>query len=360
MEKAGLGVAVEPFRFQSYRFDKALLRLGEDTAEVLGLAFDPYAGTDRIRGQVVFLEPAVVNDYRELSSADMDGKIAVTTRGASLFRFTWVRRPRVALLVAPADFERLKAQTGAAAELTVTGRRLEERSANVVGVLAPQGAPAREVVILSAHHDSWKGPGASDNASGVAVLLELARYFAKRENPLPFRMRFVTFGAEERGMLGAKAYLEKHRAELEDCDLLFNLDTLGGPGINVEMLDGVKGIPAKRAQNQFPADLMDKATNDILARWLLLRPETMPEASNVPPWLQQAVKQAAQGAGLEFRPVRQMGSDHRIFAQAGIVATNVASSPGKGHTAEDTAAMVNPESLERVARLVACVVEKAR
>ena len=63
---------------------------------------------------------------------------------------------------------------------------------------------------------------------------------------------------------------------------------------------------------------------------------------------------------LEFRPVRQMGSDHRIFAQAGIVATNVASSPGKGHTAEDTAAMVNPESLERVARLVACVVEKAR
>jgi len=228
----------------------------------------------------------------------------------------------------------------------------------VVGTLGPQRA-AREV-ILSAHHDSWKGPGASDNASGVAVLLELARYFARRKEPLPVRLRFVTFGAEEAGMLGAKAYLEKHQAELEHCELLFNLDTLGGQQFYVEMRDGVKGIPPKKAQNQFPADLMDKATHDILARWFLLRPDAEVGASNVPPWLQQAIQEAAQQLGLTIRPSRQMGSDHRIFAQAGIVATNVGASPGKSHTAEDKPEIVDAASLERAAHLVAGVVEKVR
>lgn len=60
-------------------------------------------------------------------------------------------RPSIPTRASP--FERLKGKTGASVELSVTGQRLEERSANAVGILAPEGASAREV-ILSAHHDS--------------------------------------------------------------------------------------------------------------------------------------------------------------------------------------------------------------
>jgi hypothetical protein len=355
MEKAGLRVAVEPFRFQSFQLEKATLRLGEDSFEVSGLAFDVY-GPLSIRGEAAVLDPAVVNDPKQLSKAEVDGKIVVTTGGARLFLLGYFGKPRAGVRVEPGGFERLKNISPGPAELTVEGQRLEERSANVVGTLGAESA-AREV-ILSAHHDSWKGPGASDNASGVAVLLELARYFAQRGKPLPFRIRFVTFGTEERGMLGAKAYLVKHQADLERCQLLFNMDTLGGQEFYLEMRGGVKGIPPKKGQNQLPADLMDKATNDIEARWFLLRPDAEPAGSNVPEWLQQALREAAEQMGLKFRPAFNMGSDHRVFAQAGIVATNVASSTGKSHTPEDKPEIIAPESLERAARLIARVLEK--
>jgi hypothetical protein len=357
MEKAGLRVAVEPFTFQSYRLDKAVLRMAEDAAEAAELGFDPY-GPAGIQGEAVFLDPAVVNDPRQLSKAGIDGKIVVTTRGARLFLVGYLAKPKAAASVAPEDFERLKGRSGGPVELTTEGRRTEVRTANVVGTLGADSA-AREV-ILSAHHDSWKGPGASDNASGVAVLLELARYFAQRKEPLPFRLRFVTFGAEEAGMLGAKAYLRQHEAELEDCELLFNMDTLGGKNFYVEMRGGVKGLPPKKGQNQLPADLMDKATHDLNARWFLLRPNVDLDASNVPEWLQQSIRETAEELGLAIRPAQQMGSDHRIFAQAGIVATNVAATVGKTHTAEDVPANLSAENLERVARLVAGVVEKVR
>jgi hypothetical protein len=84
------------------------------------------------------------------------------------------------------------------------------------------------------------------------------------------------------------------------------------------------------------------------------------DASNVPEWLQQSIRETAEELGLAIRPAQQMGSDHRIFAQAGIVATNVAATVGKTHTAEDVPANLSAENLERVARLVAGVVEKVR
>ena len=69
------------------------------------------------------------------------------------------------------------------------------RSWNVVG--GPPGFDeTKPYVIVGGHYDSLNGPGANDNATGVAVALEIARVVAQRPGRLP--VLFVAFGAEER------------------------------------------------------------------------------------------------------------------------------------------------------------------
>jgi acetylornithine deacetylase/succinyl-diaminopimelate desuccinylase-like protein len=350
LKQAGLKVAIEPFGYKTFRLEQASLRLGEETVAVTQLAanvYDPAA----IAGEAVFVEPDVVNAPPRLLQAEVDGKLAVTTTPARVILFGLFKKPRAAAVIAPADFEKLKGKTGRA-ELRIEGQPVDERSANVVATLGPDGA-AREV-ILSAHLDSWTGPGASDNASGVAVLLELARWYAQRGAPARLRLRFVAFGGEESGLLGSRAYLDHHAADLKRCALLFNMDSLGGTEIFAEMRDGVRG------QGQFPTDLAGKATVDVRGRWFLLRREIAPEASNVPPWLGQALQEVASGLQVTLRPARQMGTDHAVFAQAGVVATNIAASPGKLHTAEDVPGNLRPANLEQAAKLVAGVVERVK
>ncbi|HEY0073719.1 MAG TPA: M28 family peptidase, partial [Abditibacteriaceae bacterium] len=77
------------------------------------------------------------------------------------------------------------------------------RSCNVI---ARRALPGQRQIVVGAHFDSVRvAPGANDNASGVAVLLELARVLANEKTPV----RFIAFGAEERW---EKQYLVKaHR-----------------------------------------------------------------------------------------------------------------------------------------------------
>ncbi len=69
------------------------------------------------------------------------------------------------------------------------------------------------LIVVSAHYDHLGAEGgkihygADDNASGVAVLLEAARYFSKA-NELPYTLVFAAFDAEEKGLLGAYAFVE--------------------------------------------------------------------------------------------------------------------------------------------------------
>jgi hypothetical protein len=112
---------------------------------------------------------------------------------------------------------------------------------NVIGVLP--GAKAEwtgQSALLTAHYDhlgyGWpdvhKGdegrlhPGADDNASGVAVLLELAKALASRERP-PRTIAFVAFAGEESGLLGSRHYVAHPPLPLEGTIGVINLDTVG-------------------------------------------------------------------------------------------------------------------------------------
>jgi hypothetical protein len=99
-----------------------------------------------------------------------------------------------------------------------------------------------EVLVLSAHYDHLgvRGEqlfrGADDNASGVAVMLELARVLT-REGARPRRsVLFAAFDAEERGLLGSKYFVHAPTLPLERIVLDLNLDMLGR-----RMLDVVEG-----------------------------------------------------------------------------------------------------------------------
>jgi hypothetical protein len=355
MEKAGLKVALEPFQFQSFRLESAVLTIGGQKANIAKLCFDPYSG-GAPGGETIFIDPGALDAY----SSPSDGKIVVTTERLNFYRLTMFKKPRAVAYLSEADFDRLKPLAGQSGAVSVEGGVVEMQSANLVASLPGQPSEAREVIV-SAHVDSWKGAGAMDNASGVAVMLELARQFASLKSPPPYRMRFIAFGAEEVGMVGAKAYLAKHESELRDCLLLFNIDSVGGNGgIVTETRGGIRGVPEK-VRSQLPRDLTNKATTDLDGRWILLGPEQalLFTFSSVPAWVAEAAAASARAMGEKMQSSAAMGSDHRVFAQAGVPVTNIAISGGKPHTLEDLPDTVHPESLEKAASLVLGVLERA-
>ena len=88
-------------------------------------------------------------------------------------------------------------------------------TANVVAELRGSELPD-EYVVLGAHLDSWElGTGALDNGCNAALVVDALRAI-KASGIRPRRsIRFVLFSGEEQGMLGSRAYVERHRAEME-------------------------------------------------------------------------------------------------------------------------------------------------
>ena len=86
-----------------------------------------------------------------------------------------------------------------------------------------------ELIIFGAHHDTvYNGPGAVDDTSGSASVLELARQFAnmaETKGEPYYTMKFCTWGGEEEGLHGSKAYVAAYLGQLqENLRLYINLD----------------------------------------------------------------------------------------------------------------------------------------
>ena len=102
----------------------------------------------------------------------------------------------------------------------------EEYTGTSHNVILDLPGEKEQYIVLTAHYDSTSlSQGAYDNMSGSAGLLALAEYF--KDRPHGYGLRFVWCGSEERGLLGAKAYVEAHKEELERMVLNINLDMIG-------------------------------------------------------------------------------------------------------------------------------------
>jgi hypothetical protein len=127
--------------------------------------------------------------------------------------------------------------------------RVETQGRNVMAVIPGRGAPAaddhaaidpRETVVLGAHYDhlgfggvNSAAPGvhavhhgADDNASGTALLVEVARRLVAR-GPLPRTVLLVAFSGEERGLLGSAHYVANPAVPIADTVAMVNLDMVG-------------------------------------------------------------------------------------------------------------------------------------
>lgn len=109
--------------------------------------------------------------------------------------------------------------------------------ATIVGALSARRGPALAGLAFgllgtAAVADIWRSetvPGANDNLSGVAGLVALAQLL--REDPVPgLRVLLVSCGAEETLQDGVRAFVARHREELDPARTAFvNLDTVGSP-----------------------------------------------------------------------------------------------------------------------------------
>lgn len=105
---------------------------------------------------------------------------------------------------------------------------------NLKNIACDKLGSTNNTIVVSAHYDSrtedindseGRAPGADDNASGVSVLLEVARILSKLS--LEHSISFVLFSGEEQGKWGSKYYADFIDKADIDLDLLINLDMVG-------------------------------------------------------------------------------------------------------------------------------------
>lgn len=98
------------------------------------------------------------------------------------------------------------------------------RERNVVADIP--GSDAGEMVLLTAHFDSWDAAqGANDNGAGVATVLEAARVLRALQIRPKHTIRFVFFSGEEQLANGSRAYVAQHKAELDNIRAMINTDS---------------------------------------------------------------------------------------------------------------------------------------
>lgn len=191
-------------------------------------------------------------------------------------------------------------------------------TANVVAALAGFDATSPHVVV-GAHLDTVpQAPGAEDNASGVAVLLELARLSAGVRLPTP--VVFVAFAAEEpRGPgdddhhFGSQAYVAAMGPA--ERDALVGMVSLDRVGVGREVPVCTGGL--------------------------------------TPLTIATALLRTAQRAGIAARPCENRTSDHWSFEKAGLRAARLGGTDyAEYHSSRDVPSVVSAAQLDRVGRLL--------
>lgn len=192
---------------------------------------------------------------------------------------------------------------------------------NVIGILSGNDPVLKdEFIVIGAHMDhngvSPKGhayAGADDNASGTAVVMELARVFANQQSKLKRSLVFIAFGGEEQGLRGSKYFNEHPTIPAEKTCLMFNFD-MEGQG------DGGGGFGGR---NYFP---------EIVSEMI----------SSLSDSVQKKLSVGRSGG--------MWGSDHAHFIEQGIPDFGFYSTGDHPfyHQVEDDPSQINPQSLQFV------------
>jgi Tol biopolymer transport system component len=166
-----------------------------------------------------------------------------------------------------AEYETYNPHASASADLgfeismNVALEKVEETDANIIAQIPAQNTD--KTILLGAHLDHLgfgevgslaTGPerttihnGADDNASGTAMVIELAEYFAnlEAENPgtLQANLVFALWSGEELGLIGSSAFVESDAIDMEQVSGYLNFDMVGMLDDNSLILQGLGSSP---------------------------------------------------------------------------------------------------------------------
>ena len=242
---SGYSTRVETFEYNKFFDEGSQLEIGNKVLE--GSALDGSSGGDFSAALVAV---AGVGTLEEFRAANVTGKIAVVRRGTLRFAEkaqnavqagargliivnnapgnlrggTLAAEVTIPVLgVSGADGAVLLERTGEQATLSVKAERRTIVGRNLIAALPGVTAPK---ILFGAHYDSVQGaPGANDNASGTASILEMARRAAN--TPLAQSAWFVAFDGEEDGLRGSRAFVKTHASLVESLKAMLNFDMVG-------------------------------------------------------------------------------------------------------------------------------------
>jgi len=357
-ESMDIDVEAQPFEFESFEYTNARLKVGDKQIAVVGLGFNPYKNKRAYEGTALLID---LNDSEVLyTQEEIEGKTIISNNWNGHFRLLRYK-PKLIVYVDSLGFEKLKSEGQLSFKLDIEGEYKKYKSANIIGMVGDNKSSSKEVLI-TAHFDTYRknNPGASDNASGVGVVLELARYFKKIEDELNCTVKFIAFGAEEIGIIGSRNYLNDNAESLQQCELVFNIDDVGGSGaLLVEMTGGVRGISEKKCVSQIPKNLKFCSWEGVNSKWRMLADKDLMKVmavSNHPQWLIDIVNKSIEDLKYGIVPTGTQGSDQLTFAQAGIVTSGVGIINEYRHTPKDIPENLNKKSLRIAGELAVHVV----
>jgi hypothetical protein len=301
---AGFGITAPEFGYDDYAGldvrGKAVLvfdhepREGDPQSAFHGTGFTLHAhawtktrNAERHGAAAVLMVTEPVNTHRSAPRAPDRANAppqALARSELGIPRFTLPPEAAAAILAAtgrgPGDWQQDIERTMQPASRPLPGVQVVLRAANnetaaqpswnVVGLLPGTDPRLRgETILVTAHYDHLgdqngrRYPGANDNGSGIAAMLEAARHVAAR--PLPRSVLFVAFGSEEQLMLGAYHYVAHPIRPLETTRAVLNLDMVGRNEAHTPESEGAYEISAGRS-NQL--NLVGAAFSADLARLL--------------------------------------------------------------------------------------------
>lgn len=322
LRDAGYEAQVDEFEFEigvdesAVEVGEASLRAyamqGSPNAEVRGIAVFAGLGTpedlagSEIEGYVVIFDRGIVTFRDKVNAAVAAGAAAVVIVNDETGHFRGslggLSSEIPVVAVSGEDRAVLEAAIGERVTVRADARLDRQVSQNVVASV--DGAPCRGY--LGAHYDSVpQGPGANDNASGTAVILELAR-----TNLRP-GLCVVAFGAEEVGLFGSQNYVREHLAGT--ARFMLNVDMAG-------RLDG----PIVVGDSALIEAVLDAIKDASVAS--VLRAGTFPPFAS---------------------------SDHVSFSAVGVPAVTFNSGDDSAiHTAQDTMDRIDPAAVAAFLRSV--------
>lgn len=183
-----------------------------------------------LAGRVALIERGDIPFADKVANAAADGAVAAIVYNHEPGGFAGSLRRRSPIPVVALDREqglRLRERLAVGpltVEVAVDASVVARESRNVVATRAGTQPCA---IVVGGHYDSVPaGPGANDNASGTATVIELARVMATR--PHPCTLHFIAFGAEEIGLRGSQQFVQAlPETDRRAMRAMLNLDMVG-------------------------------------------------------------------------------------------------------------------------------------